>query len=213
MTACWGEDMNRSLRDALFSLGGATALIGLLVVLIGGDSNESAAPATTPESAATVLPPTVVAATAPGATVVPVESTTTSTTTTSTTTTTIVLAGPRIEFLQSTDSELWEESSVGDCATRPSTAVVTATIADPDGVLAAVFGWGLDFPGATVEWIEMFETDPGVYTAEVGPFDSDTLEPGLVESIYLAIEAVDDLDNAELAETADLVLLHDCGAG
>ena len=211
--------MKRPTRDVAASLIGASLLVGLLVVvgLIFGDAGESVG---TSEAQA-VVPPTVAAQTSVVGAAAPSSSAATSTvasgsssTTTSTTTTMPVIGtgGMSISFFESTDPDLWEKAA-GECSSNPQTGVISATVSGPSAVSAVVLGWGLDLPDTEMEWEEMPETAPGVYSLTIGPFDQDTVDSGETEEIFLAVEAVDAVGNVAYADPPPFVTLHDCQAG
>ncbi len=206
--------MTRSGRDVLFGLLGVVIVLGILVVVSQFLGDDDVAPS---QATGDTLSPGTGPDDAPELTIASSDTTSASTTTTATTTmavtTTVSTIAEAISIasIQSTELELWEDAAA--CSERPRTAVVTANVVGTNEIVGVVLGWAVDGPEFEMEWVEMAETDPGIYSFEVGPFDSDSVAVGSAEAILLAVEAADVADEVAYDDSSLVLLLFDCEVG
>lgn len=112
-----------------------------------------------------------------------------------------------MQYLQSTETELWENASYGGCPSQQQTAVVSAIVLDPSGIALVQLSWSVGSSNGTVG--VPLVGSPGVYSVTIGPFADSTLSGGDAW-ISLQMTAYDTLSNSASVSSSSLILLNDC---
>jgi len=113
--------------------------------------------------------------------------------------------GPRIDFFQADEDEIWEDGP--SCAGQQMTVQVGGVVVDDGSDVDAVWiDWEVGLSFGTAPALELAAH---VYFAEIGPFPDSTIT-GADASISLSLFAYDIHQNESSVTSDSLVVLRDC---